>query len=64
MKTIRFLILWRNLLIEKLDIVEKPTNREANFCRINHDYLAIAGLLVCRSTIFDFIEKTELGIND
>lgn len=47
-----------------LDIVEKPTNIEANLYRINHDYLAIAGLLICRSAIFGFIEKTEPGIND
>lgn len=49
---------------EVLDIVEKPTIRKAKSYRIDGDYLAIAGLLVCKSTVFDFIEQTGPGIND
>jgi len=44
-----------------LGIIEKPTFREAKPYRVNGVYLNIAGLLVLKSLIFDYIEKTKPG---
>jgi len=44
-----------------LGIVEKPTLEEAEPYKVGDGYLNIAGLLVLKPTIFDFIERTEPG---
>ena len=49
---------------EVLGVFEKPTLEQARLYKTNHDYLTIAGLLVLKKTIFDFIPNTETGLND
>jgi len=49
---------------EVLGIIEKPTLEKAKQYRVDGSYLNIAGLLVLRSNIFDFIEKTKRGIKN
>lgn len=49
---------------EVLGIIEKPSLEKARSYRSNHNYLTIAGLLVLKKTIFDFIQNTKMGIND
>lgn len=44
-----------------LGMIEKPSLAEAKSYRINDVYLNIAGLLILKSTIFDYIEKTKPG---
>lgn len=44
-----------------LDMIEKPTFEEAESYRTDDVYLNIAGLLVLKSVIFDYIEKTKPG---
>jgi len=46
---------------EVLGMIEKPTLEEAKSYRTNNAYLNIAGLLILKSKIFDYIEKTKLG---
>lgn len=48
---------------EVLGIIEKPTIEQAKNYRVDGSYLNIAGLLVLRNSVFDFIEKTKPGIN-
>jgi len=47
-----------------LGIIEKPSLKEAKAYRVNDVYLNIAGLLILKSKIFDYIEKTKPGIAD
>jgi dTDP-glucose pyrophosphorylase len=47
-----------------LNIIEKPTLEKVSLYRIEDAYLAIAGLVVLRKTIFDSIEKTKPGVNN
>jgi len=49
---------------EVSSIIEKPSLEEAKSFRTNHHYYSIAGLLILKKTIFDFIEKTNPGINN
>ena len=44
-----------------LGIIEKPTLEEAESYKVGDEYLNIAGLLVLKPTIFDFIERTKPG---
>jgi dTDP-glucose pyrophosphorylase len=44
-----------------LGIIEKPTLEEAEPYKVEGSYLNIAGLLVLKPTIFDFIQRTEPG---
>jgi glucose-1-phosphate thymidylyltransferase len=60
----RFGIVKINEKKQVLGIIEKPTLEKAKSYRIDDDYLTIAGLLVLKNTIFDFIENTKPGIND
>jgi len=46
-----------------LGMIEKPTLEEAEPYRVEGQYLNIAGLLVFKNSVFDFIEKTEIGKN-
>ena len=45
-------------------IIEKPTLEQAKVYRNNGGFFTIAGLLVSNSRIFEFIDKTKLGVND
>jgi len=47
-----------------LGIIEKPTLEKALTYKIDGAYLNIAGLLVLKSNVFDFIEKTKRGKNN
>lgn len=47
-----------------LGIIEKPTLEEAEPYKTGDDYLNIAGLLVLKPIIFDFIERTKPGKNN
>lgn len=49
---------------EVLGIIEKPTYEKAKNYKTDGTYLNIAGLLVLRSNVFEFIEKTKRGINN
>ena len=44
-----------------LGMIEKPSLEEAKSYRINAAYLNIAGLLILKSTIFDYVKKTKPG---
>ena len=44
-----------------LGIIEKPTLEEAESYRVGDEYLSIAGLLVFKPIVFDFIERTKPG---
>ena len=44
-----------------LGIIEKPTLEEAEPYKVGDEYLNIAGLLVLKPIIFDFIRKTKPG---
>jgi len=44
-----------------LSMIEKPTLEEAKSYRVNDAYLNIAGLLILKSKVFDFIERTKPG---
>jgi len=44
-----------------LGMIEKPSLEEAKSYRVNDVYLNIAGLLILKSTIFNYIEKTKPG---
>lgn len=44
-----------------LGMLEKPTLEEAEPYKVGDAYLNIAGLLVLKPTIFDFIKRTEPG---
>lgn len=46
-----------------LGIIEKPTLEKAKPYRSDGAYLNIAGLLIFKSKIFEFIENTKPGIN-
>jgi glucose-1-phosphate thymidylyltransferase len=50
--------------LEVLGIIEKPSLEKAKQYRVDGSYLNIAGLLVLRSNVFDFIEKTKQGIKN
>jgi glucose-1-phosphate thymidylyltransferase len=45
-------------------IIEKPTIQKAKSYMTNGAFLNIAGLLILKNTIFDFIERTQMGINN
>ncbi len=45
-------------------IIEKPNIDEAKLFKRNSNYFAIAGLIILKSDVFNFIEKTESGVND
>jgi dTDP-glucose pyrophosphorylase len=47
-----------------LDMIEKPTLEEAEPYRIGNSYLSIAGLIILKSIIFSFIERTKPGKNN
>jgi len=47
-----------------LGIIEKPTLEEAEPYKVGDNYLNIAGLLVLKPIIFDFIKRTKPGKND
>ncbi len=47
-----------------LGIIEKPTLEEAEPYKVGDDYLNIAGLLVLKPIIFDFIGRTKIGKDD
>jgi UTP--glucose-1-phosphate uridylyltransferase len=44
-----------------LGIIEKPTLQEAEPYKIGDNCFSIAGLLVLRSKVLDYIEKTKPG---
>ena len=44
-----------------LETIEKPTLQEAEPYKVWDGYLNIAGLLVLKPAIFDFIQRTEPG---
>ncbi|MBA7640838.1 UTP--glucose-1-phosphate uridylyltransferase [subsurface metagenome] len=44
-----------------LGVIEKPTLEEAEHYKVGGEYLNIAGLLVLKPIIFDFIRKTKPG---
>lgn len=44
-----------------LGIIEKPTLEEAESYKVGDEYLNIAGLLVLKPIVFDFIERTKPG---
>lgn len=44
-----------------LGIIEKPTLEEAEPYKVGDEYLNIAGLLVLKPIVFDFIERTKPG---
>ncbi|TES83527.1 MAG: nucleotidyltransferase family protein [Hadesarchaea archaeon] len=44
-----------------LGIIEKPTLEEAQSYKMENIYLSIAGLLVLKPVVFEYIEKTNLG---
>jgi len=60
----RFGIVKINERNEVLGIIEKPTLEKAKSYRTNGSYLTIAGLLLLKEEIFNFIENTKPGIND
>lgn len=45
-------------------MIEKPTLEEAETFKVGGDYLSIAGLLILKPIIFDFIGRTKLGKDD
>jgi dTDP-glucose pyrophosphorylase len=47
-----------------LGIIEKPSLKEAKSYRVNDVYLNIAGLLILKNIIFNYIEKTKPGRNN
>ena len=47
-----------------LGMVEKPSLEEAKLYRVEERYLNIAGLLVFKNTVFDYIERTKPGKNN
>jgi glucose-1-phosphate thymidylyltransferase len=47
-----------------LGMIEKPSLEEARAYRVSDVYLNIAGLLILKSVVFDYIEKTKPGRND
>lgn len=47
-----------------LGITEKPTLEEAKPYKVEGNYLNIAGLLVLKPTVFDYVEKTKPGKDD
>jgi len=47
-----------------LGIIEKPTLEEAEPYKVGDGYLSIAGLLVLKPRVFDYIEKTKPGKNN
>lgn len=47
-----------------LGIIEKPSFEEAESYRIDDRYLNIAGLLIFKNIIFDYIERTRPGRNN
>lgn len=59
----RFGIVRINNKGELLSMIEKPTIEEAKPYNINGVYLNIAGLLILKSLIFDYVEKTAPGRN-
>ncbi len=46
---------------EVLGVIEKPTLEEAESYKVGGRYLSIAGLLILKPVIFDFIRRTKLG---
>ena len=44
-----------------LGIIEKPTLQEAKSYKVGDNYLIIAGLLILKPIIFDFIKRTKPG---
>jgi len=60
----RFGIVKINEKGEVLYMIEKPSLEEAKSCKLNGVYLNIAGLLILKSVIFDYIKKTKPGTND
>ena len=44
-----------------LGMIEKPSLEEAKSYRVNDVYLSIAGLLILKSVIFNYVEKTKPG---
>ena len=60
----RFGIVKINEKNEVLYMIEKPSLEEAKSCKVNDVYLNIAGLLILKSVIFDYIKKTKPGAND
>jgi len=47
-----------------LYMIEKPSLEEAKSYKVNDVYLNIAGLLILKSVVFDYIKKTKPGTND
>ena len=60
----RFGIVKTNEKDEVLHMIEKPSLEEAKSYKVNAGYLNIAGLLILKSVIFDYIKKTKPGTND
>lgn len=47
-----------------MGMIEKPSLKEAEPYRVGGRYLNIAGLLVFKNVVFDYIERTRLGKNN
>lgn len=47
-----------------LGMIEKPTLEEAEPYKVGDEYLSIAGLLVLKHMVFDYIEKTKIGTDN
>ena len=47
-----------------LRMIEKPSYKEAESYLVEGKYQAIAGLLVCKSEVIEYIEKTKVGKNN
>jgi len=60
----RFGIVKINEKAEVLYMIEKPSLEEAKSYKVNDFYLNIAGLLILKSVVFDYIKKTKPGTND
>lgn len=46
-----------------ISIIEKPSIKQSENFKINSGFLSIAGLLILKNSIFDFIKKTKPGLN-
>lgn len=60
----RFGLVKFNTFGKVIDIIEKPTFKEAKRFKSYDSYFAIAGLLVVNSSIFSYVEKTNPGKNN
>ena len=59
----RFGIVKINERGEVLGMIEKPSLEEAESYRVDGVYLNIAGLLILKSVVFDYVEKMKPGRN-